>query len=129
MIAEGPVVGIAAYITSSLVLESMRSFSPEEEDVAIVVQLRLIHAILMHKLSHPVGADDGYDDAKEEVNPSCAFHNNHHLQPELLKFMVMLQQNLHFATAPRCATACRGTASESALQEGLPASMVCTQHR
>ncbi len=54
----------SAHISCSLVLQGIWSLSPEEEDVAVMIQLRLIHSIFVDKLGNPVGTHHCDDDAK-----------------------------------------------------------------
>lgn len=68
------------YISSHFVLESVGSFSSEKEYIAVMIQLRFIHAILVHELSYPICTHHCDDDAKQEVDASGPLHNNDNLQ-------------------------------------------------
>ena len=72
----------SAHISCSLVLQHIWSLSPEEEDVAVMVQLRLVHSIFVDKLGNPVGTHHCDDDAEEEVNAPSPLYNNDYLQQQ-----------------------------------------------
>ena len=72
----------SAHISCSLVLQRIWSLCPEEEDVAVMVQLRLVHSIFVDELGNPVGTHHCNDDAKEEVNAPGALYDNDHLQQQ-----------------------------------------------
>ena len=70
------------YISGHFVLEGVGGFSSEEEDVAIMIQLRFIDAVLVHELGYPIGAHHGNDDAKQEIDAPGTFHDNDNLQKQ-----------------------------------------------
>ncbi len=79
--------------------QSARGLMTEEEDVAIALQLRLVHPLRVDRVADPVADNDADDDAKQVVDATRALHQDH-LGPSQAE-RIWVGQGFQFRLKPR----------------------------